>query len=140
MQTLSFVRTHRRASSTSNLGPLLSECYSTTSTNECGYTLHARVMSAGPSLASKDHSQEKIVIFYNTIFKRGYYHPQVNVRHCQHVQAHFPSFILELHSHPIITPPFQGGNISSTYSLFVRGGFISLTSSSFSRRFHMFDL
>ena len=40
-------------------------------------TLHARVISAGPSLASKDHSHEQSVI--PTILKRGYYHPQVNV-------------------------------------------------------------
>ena len=78
MLDLSSVRTHRRASFVSNIGPLLSKSYSTTSTNECGYTLHARVTSTGPSLASKDHSWEQSVISCNTILKRGYYHPQVS--------------------------------------------------------------
>ena len=107
-------------------------------------TLHARVTSAGPSLASKDHSHEQSVI--PTILKRGHYRPQVNVGPCQHLQKYLASFILELHCHPIInasliiTPPFQGGSISSTCSPFVRGELISLTCSSFPRRVHIFDL
>ena len=40
-------------------------------------TLHARVASTRPSLASKDHSHAHSVI--PAILKRGYYHPQVNV-------------------------------------------------------------
>ena len=146
MQDLSSIRTQHRTSSASKLGPLLSECYSTASTNECGYTLHVRVTSAGPCSASKDHCHEQSGISCKTILKRGYYRLQVNVEPCQHLQAYLASFILELHCHPIvngsliITPPFQGGSISSTSAPFVRGGFISLTCSSFPRRVHIFGL
>ena len=107
-------------------------------------TLHARVTSTGPSLASKDHSHEQSVI--PAILKRGYYHPQVNSGPCQYLQAYLASFMLENHCHPIIdvsliiTPHFLGGSILSTCSPFVRGGFIYLTCSSFPRRVHIFDL
>ena len=40
-------------------------------------TIHARVTSIGPSLASKNHSHEHMVI--HAILERGYYRPQVNV-------------------------------------------------------------
>ena len=40
-------------------------------------TLHARVTSTRPSLASKDQYYEYIVI--PSILKRGYYHPHLNV-------------------------------------------------------------
>ena len=86
-------------------------------------TLHTRVTSARPSLASKDHSHAQSVIV--AILKRGYYRPQVNVGPCQHIQVHLASFMLEHHCHPIInvsliiTPPFLGGSILSTYSPFV---------------------
>ena len=146
MQALSSIRNHRRASSTSNLGTLLCDCYSMESINECGYTLHARVTSAGSSLDNKDHSREQSVISCKTILERWYYHPQVNVIPCQHLQAYLSSYILEHHCHLIInnsliiTPPFQGGSIPSTNSLFVWGGSISSACSSFPRRVHIFDL
>ena len=60
-------------------------------------TLHVRVTSIGPSLASKDHSHEDSVISYKTILKRGYYRPQVNVGPRQYRQAYLASFILEHH-------------------------------------------
>ena len=63
-------------------------------------TLHARVMYVGNSLASKDHSHEQSVI--TAILKRGYYHPQVNVGPCQHLQEHLASFMMEHHCHLII--------------------------------------
>ena len=74
--------------------------------------LHMRVNSTGPALASQDHSQEQSVISCKTILKRQYFHPQVNVIHCQCLHAYLESFILELHYHPIInesliiSPPF----------------------------------
>ena len=107
-------------------------------------TLHGRLIFVGPSLPSKDHSYEHSVI--PTILKRGYYRPQVNVGPCQHLQAHLASFMLEHHCHPIIdvsliiTAHFSGGSILSTFSPFVQVEFMSLTYSSFPRRFHSFDM
>ena len=83
-----------------------------------------QVASIGPSLATKDHSHEQSVI--PSILKRGYYHPQTNVR---------PSSLSSIVDVSlIITPSFLGSFISSTYSPFVQGGFMSPTRSSFFRR------
>ena len=61
-------------------------------------TLHASVISAGPFLASKDHSHEHSVI--PAILKRGYYRPQVNVGtlHAR-VASAGPSLPSKDHSH-----------------------------------------
>ena len=72
MSFLSSVRTDRRASIPHRLGPLLSECYSTVYTTECGYSpCESNIYKA--SLASKDHSHEQSVI--PAILNRGYYRP-----------------------------------------------------------------
>ena len=57
-----------------------------------------RVTSAGPSLASKDHSHEQSVI--PSILKRGYYRPKVNVGtlHARVISAG-PSLASKDHSH-----------------------------------------
>ena len=74
MSVLSSVRTHCRASLPLRLGSLLSECYSTLSTIECGYSpCESNICRA---ILSKDHSHEQSVI--PAILKRGYYRPQVN--------------------------------------------------------------
>ena len=107
-------------------------------------SLHVRLISARPSLPSKDHSHEQSVIL--VILKRRYCHPQINVRDCQHILVYLASSMLEHHYHPIIdvsliiTPHFLGGSILSTYSPFLQGGFIVSTCSSFSRIVHIFDL
>ena len=44
--TTTSIRTHHSASTPHRLGPLLSECYSMVSTYECRHTLHTRVSSA----------------------------------------------------------------------------------------------
>ena len=117
---LTSVRTHCRASSALRLGILIRKHYSTTSTYECRYTLHERIMPVVPSLASKEHSQEQSVIFPQD-------HPQERIlsstSECRtfssssgilglfHTVAS-PSF--GINDSLIITPHFLGGSISST--------------------------
>ena len=76
-------------------------------------TLHARVTSVGPSLASKDHSHAQSVI--SAILKRGYYRPQVNLRTPSSLSS-----IIDVSL--IITPPFLGIFISLTQSSFFEEG------------------